>query len=392
MATTERLNVYETPEAIAEVHSSGWFRLPSGVEVTALPLIASSEPLLFAHLDYESALRVAARYSAELLHYDTVSELHDVASAAGTELEPHIIPADSLMSSIERCRQHDGAVFAELARRGWDGKTPVANAGKHWTAGAPSGRAYLRGWWQGGRFIQAGSTTGQGPHNDLHEDYATTTVLQRAPVSVSYAAPGALERGALERARADVGMREVSPNRGPRIDEMIRACGLQPPQYWCACAVSSWVHNAADDLGIRPPFPRTAGALNLAALLNRAGLLYSPAELRADPTLIVPGMVVVWRRPEGGPGAGHTGIVEEGLDRNLAFGTIEGNEGDQVRRMRRALHDQLLVGMGRLSRGDIEPAPTPEALAIAAQQLALSLALRDGVSGLDSLPSAEPNS
>lgn len=61
----------------AAVHEAGWARLPSGVEVTRLPLIdvdhavVGSQPL-FARLTYADALLVAAREGARLISYEAV--------------------------------------------------------------------------------------------------------------------------------------------------------------------------------------------------------------------------------------------------------------------------------------------------------------------------------
>ena len=51
-------------------------------------------------------------------------------------------------------------------------------------------------------------------------------------------------------ARADIGVREVGgANRGPRINQMLRAVGFEPGAAWCAAAVSAWWRQA----GINSP-------------------------------------------------------------------------------------------------------------------------------------------
>jgi uncharacterized protein (TIGR02594 family) len=350
MGTTVRPNVYETPEELAVVHASGWVRLPSGLEITCTPLVAASETGLFAHLDYESALKVAARERAELIHFDTVTELHVTARAAGLELAPVILPPDELMASLARCRLHDGRVFAELERRGWDGKSAVANAGKHWIAGAPKGRAYLRGWWDGGKFIQAGATSGPGPHDDSHEDYATTTVLQRpGSLSGSAGAVAALPASAglehLARAVGELGVKEIpgTPS-NPRIEAYLavalrdgRPLNLRGDSEvsWCAC-FASWC-------GLPPGMTPRAAVSELVADARAQGRWYATETARAP----APGDLAIFKRAGGDPrigGNGHVARVEISPDATGAYVTIGGNEADQVRRTLRSTREPDLVG------------------------------------------------
>lgn len=163
----------------------------------------------YAHLTYRGALAAARANGAELLSGDDVTTLSDAARAIGFELAPVILPdaatlkqagiaandtaainafRNANMGGEAWARYHDEAVRAQLVARGWDGKTPIANAGKLWTAGAPTGRAYLKGWRVGGKFIQAGPDrdkigVDKGPHDDGHHDYATLTVLKRSAVA-----------------------------------------------------------------------------------------------------------------------------------------------------------------------------------------------------------------
>lgn len=172
---------------------------PENVVVPAWTALGSdqvlAEPLRdaltggLAHLTYKGALAAAAANGAELLTHDDVVALSTAARAAGYELDPVILPTAALQAEGYRSGDpamvtrrwaeiHDAAVQAQLDRRGWDGTKPVSNAGKHWIAGAPPGRAYLMGWrMPSGAFIQAGVASGLGPHDDGHHDYATTTVL-----------------------------------------------------------------------------------------------------------------------------------------------------------------------------------------------------------------------
>lgn len=187
--------VYRTPTDRAVV--SGWQPLGAlPVEVTTLPLLDATEATYLAHLDYRGALAVAAREGARLPMREEIEHLRVVGHLLRVVILPDAEQLAAMplrgsgeterayqarirrdMSSLAWCQRHDRRVVAQL--EDWDGLRPVANAGKHWLVGAPAGRAYLMGWWSSGRWIQQGTTTGQGPHDDRHADYATTTILVR---------------------------------------------------------------------------------------------------------------------------------------------------------------------------------------------------------------------
>jgi hypothetical protein len=219
--------------------------------------------------------------------------------------------------------------------------------------------------------------------HDARAELDTVADTEPAP------AGGDLEAALLLHAIATVGIHETTANRGFWIDDAIRAVGLKPPQYWCAAAWTRWLREACAELGLPMPVPGGAGALAIGVQLARAGLFVTAAELRAGHTeVLVPGATCIWRRPSGGPGAGHINVLEQ-WDGGDGLATVGGNQNDSVCRTRDRLSDPLLVGVGRLSRG--AGRPSAEALEIAARQLALSLALRDGAGGLDDLPSVEPH-
>lgn len=176
---------------------AGWTRVGS-VWMTRLPLLDTASDT-FAELTYALALSAAAAFGARLPSRSDIIALN----IAALRLHPRPLPTVGMvhgwsetqidayrnanMGGLEWSRLHTGMVRDQLAVAAWDGRCPVANAGKHWIAGAPPGRAYLMGWWEGGAFIQNGTTAGQGPHNDQHHDYGTTTMLVRddAPVEVA---------------------------------------------------------------------------------------------------------------------------------------------------------------------------------------------------------------
>ena len=189
-----------SPKRKAHVDTTPYITSAENVVVPAWTSIGadqfSVEPLRdatggLAHLTYRGALAAAAAAGAELPTHDDIVALANAAKASGFELNPVILPGasaelmaegakpgDSAMVTLRWAQIHDAAVQAQLDARGWDGTKPVANAGKHWMAGAPPGRAYLMGWrLPKGTFIQSGIASGQGPHDDGHHDYGTTTVF-----------------------------------------------------------------------------------------------------------------------------------------------------------------------------------------------------------------------
>lgn len=122
-------------------------------------------------------------------------------------------------------------------------------------------------------------------------------------------------------ATAEVGVREVAPNRGPRVDEYIRSVGLDPARGsfpWCAAFVYWAFAAAARTLGVRNPCPRTASAMKMyqkAPLYCRMGALMDPGSFK-------PGWVAVKNH---GFGKGHIWIVTGADFRDGTMATVEGN-------------------------------------------------------------------
>jgi hypothetical protein len=167
-------------------------------------------------------------------------------------------------------------------------------------------------------------------------------------------------------ARSTLGVREHSRNRGPEIDEYVRAVGLDPAKRypWCMAWVYWVCAKAAAELGGVTTCPRTAGAVRCWQLAQRRGLqtwlpqdvIEGQVELRpgdqfirvrmgaiADVAAVLAGRV----RP------GHTGIIEH-VDADGTVYTIEGNtndagshEGDGVYRRVLDLRAAEVVGFVR---------------------------------------------
>jgi hypothetical protein len=132
---------------------------------------------------------------------------------------------------------------------------------------------------------------------------------------------------AIDIARTQIGVSEQPPgsNRGPEVDAYLRAAGLNPRgnHAWCAAFVY-WVFlRAAATLGAPAPLPQTAGVQAMwRGIGERQRLRIRPAEARADPGLVEPGMLFFLAFAGG---LGHVGLVTGVHDGQLT--TIEGNTG-----------------------------------------------------------------
>ena len=154
---------------------------------------------------------------------------------------------------------------------------------------------------------------------------------------------------ALDVAGSQVGTREVGRNRGPRVDEYIKACGLDPergPYPWCVCFLQWVFREAAASLDMASPLPCTASVIHLWGRTPEALRTKAPES----------GHIFCINK---GEGLGHAGLVVDVYQGAPAILiTIEGNtsplgtrEGDGVYRRSRRL-DEINLGFldfGRLS-------------------------------------------
>jgi hypothetical protein len=159
-------------------------------------------------------------------------------------------------------------------------------------------------------------------------------------------------------AASQVGQMEVPPlsNRGPQVDEYLRAVGIDPEhsssdgRNWCMAFVYWSFRTASRTLGGPCPLPRSAGCLdhwNRAARVPGARRI-ARAAAYADASLVKPGLVFIL---DLGAGHGHTGIVERAMEGGRLV-TIEGNTNDDgsrtgvgvFRLQRRKLSDRSLKG------------------------------------------------
>jgi len=133
----------------------------------------------------------------------------------------------------------------------------------------------------------------------------------------------------LEVAASQVGVMEEPPgsNRGARVDEYLRAAGLNPTAgsfAWCAAFVYWCAQQAAEALRRPNPLIRTAGVLehwNEAEKQRIPRVLSEQAN--ANPTLVKPGQIFTLST---GGGHGHMGLIAQVNGGKLT--TIEGNTND----------------------------------------------------------------
>jgi peptidoglycan hydrolase-like protein with peptidoglycan-binding domain len=158
-------------------------------------------------------------------------------------------------------------------------------------------------------------------------------LFRQAPVEVAVP-PTPLLAAAVEAARGQRHVRETGPNRGPEVDEYLRAVGLDPAQgayAWCIAFLYWCFREAARALDTANPCVRTAGVLNH-WVRAPAGARIAAADALDEPSLVRPGAIFVI---DHGHGLGHAGLVTAVVSGTIK--TIEGNtnragsrEGDGV--------------------------------------------------------------
>jgi len=151
-----------------------------------------------------------------------------------------------------------------------------------------------------------------------------------ASVPASTKASSNLLKGVIAFATTQIGVMEkpLGSNRGPEVDEYLRAAGLDPRDgsfAWCVAFTHFCYLKAAEKLGIENPHIKTAGVLDH---WNKAGrkagvIRVTNAQAMADPSLVKPGSLFIIDLTHGN---GHSGIVAEIANGMLV--TIEGNTND----------------------------------------------------------------
>lgn len=151
----------------------------------------------------------------------------------------------------------------------------------------------------------------------------------------------------------DIGITEQGgDNRGARVEQMQRVTGNAPGDAWCASAVTTWIEQASRAFGVQRPIRGSAGVKELVQQMQdprnpHVGWL-GVEQLRYKPSLIRPGMLVMWNRSTYNSRLGHVGVVTQLLP-STDFVTVEGNSGAMSDRVSREVHrldSPRLVGMG----------------------------------------------
>ena len=144
----------------------------------------------------------------------------------------------------------------------------------------------------------------------------------------------ALTARVLEVAAGEVGVKEVGINRGERVELYQATVGIPPGSSWCAAFVFFCFEQAARDLGLVNPLPKTGGVHKMFRRSPEPYRIFHP----------LPGAVYFH---DSGCGLGHAGIVESVAGDHIVG--IEGNtneagdrEGDGVaRKVRRFAYINL---------------------------------------------------
>jgi hypothetical protein len=172
----------------------------------------------------------------------------------------------------------------------------------------------------------------------------------------------------LDKAKALVGTKEKSHNAGPVINEMLQLVNRPPDSNWCAAAfwyvfhlaLADW-ESRTDTDGAREDIwhlgDPTPGAKATMVRFQKANRWIPASKLRANPKLLLVGMIPVWdRTPAGKPinssWEGHIGAGIFWVGENGEFTSYEGNSGPNGDEfsdsMRRSIHDPRFLGVGVL--------------------------------------------
>ena len=170
------------PNAVVSRYGMGVLR--SGKAFTLAPLWDANRNT-WARTDYRTGIAALQRLG---LRYPTFEELDEIASRPDALiLEPVTLvqsAADAArMASEDFWTRHDRAVAAQLEKNPAAlGSVPVVSIGKHWAAGAPTGRSWLHGWYvpkgtqPGGGYSKIIQNRGKTAHDDRHVDYSSTLI------------------------------------------------------------------------------------------------------------------------------------------------------------------------------------------------------------------------
>ena len=125
---------------------------------------------------------------------------------------------------------------------------------------------------------------------------------------------------------------------------------------WCGLAVQGWIRMASAATNLHPSVTGSPQAKAIIAQFQAAkdAQWYDVSELRSKPSLVQPGMIVVWTRGDPSGWTGHIGMVllagqTQAQKDSQSFVTLEGNNAPKVARFDHPLSSTSLLGMGRFN-------------------------------------------
>lgn len=123
---------------------------------------------------------------------------------------------------------------------------------------------------------------------------------------------------ALKYAIAELGKQEIplGSNWGPHVKKYLKSVGIDFPAAWCAAFVYWCFDQAAIEMGITNPIPRTGGVLRMWRMAEAKHKLPATTQPR-------PGDIFIM---DFGKGLGHEGIVQK-FDATFIY-NVEGNSND----------------------------------------------------------------
>jgi hypothetical protein len=151
----------------------------------------------------------------------------------------------------------------------------------------------------------------------------TWAALMKTPVALAQpTAATPLMQKVLAVAAGKIGVREIpaDSNKGPDVEAFLKSAGLPKGNAWCASFVY-WCFEQVTGDGAGNPCPRDGSVHGMWRKASAAGrLLFTPAQVRAQPELVLPGQLFFL---DTGGGHGHVGFIETVQGAWLT--TIEGN-------------------------------------------------------------------
>lgn len=142
--------------------------------------------------------------------------------------------------------------------------------------------------------------------------------------------PGALQDEILRITPNYVGIHETwGPNKGPEVNQILKRAGSEPGQPWCMSLVYTINDDAAQNIGIKNPLPRTASSSVYWIYAAKHKLTYkvTPASQVLLGAKVNPAATGIFKHGayrRDGTFAGHADVVIRQIDRKRYYG-LDGN-------------------------------------------------------------------